>query len=45
MADIVTGIFESLMQGIYGYILGSNDVLATGRGYQYLATYLLRQPH
>jgi hypothetical protein len=45
MADIVTGIFESLVQGIYGCILGSNDVLATGRGYQYLATYLLRQPH
>lgn len=40
MADIVTGIFESLVQSTYGCILGSNDVLGDGTWLSALAVVL-----
>jgi hypothetical protein len=39
-ADIVKGIFEKLVQGIYGCILGSNDALGDGTWLSALAVVL-----
>jgi hypothetical protein len=40
VADIVTGIFELLVQSTYGCILGSNDVLGDGTWLSALAVVL-----